>query len=567
MEKEILVNVEDGETRAAVLEDGVLVDIYIERQQHPRYAGNIYKGKVENVLPGMQAAFVNIGLERNAFLYVDDAVASRSLSDDDEVPLPKDASIVDLLKQGQDVIVQITKEPIGTKGARVVTNVTLPGRYVVLMPAVDYIGVSRRIEDESERARLKKIAQAIKPKNMGLIVRTAAAGRDEQEISQDVHFLVGLWRKIQARARRVKAPALIHRDYDLIYRLIRDVFTPDVKSLTIDERSTYIKAQELAGILSPQLKPRVKLYRGPEPIFSAFGIEEEIRKALRRKVWLDCGAYIVIDQTEALTAIDVNTGKYTGKVSLAETVLHTNLEAAVEIARQIRLRNLGGIIIIDFIDMEDPAHRQKVLDALNEALAKDRTKANVLGFTGLGLVEMTRKKVQQGLDEALQKPCPYCEGRGRVLSEETVALQAVREIKRRARETTDEAMLVVMHPSVAAVLIGPGGANLARLEEEVKKTIYVKGSLDMRPEDMEIALTGTQEEVARKALPVTVGDQIEVEIEEQHVTNSRDGIARIEGYVIDVDGAGSMVGKRAKVEIVKVFKTYARAKIVAGQES
>ncbi|MCR4426559.1 MAG: Rne/Rng family ribonuclease [Firmicutes bacterium] len=571
MRKEIVVNSDNGEMRAAILEDGALVDLFIERSVHPRYAGNIYKGKVENVLPGMQAAFVDVGLERNVFLYVDDALAGRNgkehrvvrEADGEEIPVPKKSkSIKDILKPGQEIVVQVTKEPIGTKGARVVTDITLPGRYVVLMPTVDYVGISRRIERDEERDRLKKIAQQAKPKRMGVIVRTVAEGRDDKEIAADIQFLTKLWRKIQAKARRAKAPCLLHKDYDLVYRLVRDQFTEEVDKFIVDDPKELKKITDLLSMVSENMRGRVSLHAGPEPIFDSYGLEEEIARALRRKVWLGCGGYIVIDHTEALTVIDVNTGKFIGTTCLADTVLKTNLEAAQEIARQVRLRNIGGIIVVDFIDMDDENHQKMVIKQLEEALARDKTKASVLGFTHLGLVEMTRKKVQQGLVESLMKTCPTCEGRGRILSEETLAFRAMRAIKKEAQATDQPAMLVLIHPSVAAVLIGSGGSNLAALEEQTGKALYVKGSFDQCVEDIVVAAVGTREDVEKKALPVSVGDVIEVTIEEPHMANAKNGIARIEGYVIDVEGAGRLMGTKVRAEVTRVFKTYAKAKVV-----
>ncbi len=561
MSKEIVVNVGSGETRAAVIDDGKLVEIQIERSTQKRYVGNIYKGRVENVLPGMQAAFVDVGLERNAFLYVEDALKAREGHDDDlEIEDLKALSIKDILKEGQQIIVQITKEPIGTKGARVVTQVTLPGRNVVLMPTVDYVGVSRRIAAEEERSRLKKIAARAKPRGYGVIVRTAAEGADEKELAQEIAFLVKLWRRIKAKARRARAPALLHRDYDLIYRIMRDLFTEDVDAFIVDDSHEYEKAQELLNIMSPSLKAKLKLYAGTEPLFDRYGVEDEIRKALRHRVWLSCGGYLVFDHTEALTSIDVNTGRYIGTTSLQDTVLKTNLEAASEIAHQLRLRNIGGIIVIDFIDMDSEDARQQVIRRLEEELRRDKTRATVLGFTHLGLLEMTRKKTRPGLEDVLSRPCPYCDGRGRVLSEETLALQTEAELRRVAAKMDDEAMLVMLHPSVAALLIGQGGSNLSRIEQETGKLIYVKGNPGLHIEDMQIAATGSKEDVQKRALPVSVGDVLEVEVLEPHSSNPTNGIARIDGYIVDIDGAGKLVGKRLKVEIAKVFRTYARAK-------
>ncbi|MDD4337903.1 MAG: Rne/Rng family ribonuclease, partial [Firmicutes bacterium] len=462
----------------------------------------------------------------------------------------------------QEIMVQVTKEPIGTKGARVVTDVTLPGRYVVLMPTVDYVGVSRRIEEEGERERLRKIAQSSKPRRVGVIVRTVAEGKSQEEIASDIQFLVKLWRRIQGRNRRARGSTLLHQEYDLAFRLVRDHFAADVAKFVVDDPKEHRKVLDLSRMYSETMRDRIHLHTGQEQIFDAYGLEEEIARTLRRKVWLSCGGYIVIDNTEALTAIDVNTGKYIGSTSLADTVFKTNLEAAEEIARQLRLRNIGGIIVIDFIDMEDDTHQRKVIDKLEEALARDKTKATVLGFTHLGLVEMTRKKVQEGLAESMTKVCPTCDGRGRILSEETLSFRAIRAIKKEALSTDQPAMLVLLHPSVAAMLIGAGGSNLSALEQETGKTIYVKGSFDQKVEDIVIAAVGSKEDVEKKALPVSAGDRLEVVIEEPHVSNSRDGIARLEGYVIDVEGAGRLIGEKLPVEVTKVFKTYARARMV-----
>ena len=471
MRKEIVVNVDHDETRVAVLEEGVLVELYIERTSNQRVVGAIYKGKVDNVLPGMEAAFVDVGLDRNAFLYVADAIPAHEGDEDEaEVEAPKGASIKDLLKVGQELVLQVTKEPIGTKGARVSSHITLPGRYLVLMPTVDYIGISRRIGDEGERSRLRALAEKIKPAGMGLIVRTVAEGHEEQDLAADVKFLVRVWNKILSRARTTGAPAILHRDLGLVFRVVRDVLGPDTERLVVDSRHEHERILDLLDDISPDLKDRVTLFDAHDrSVFEIYGIETEIEKALRKRVWLRSGGYLVIDQAEALTVIDVNTGKYVGSTNLADTVLRTNLEAAREIARQLRLRDIGGIIIVDFIDMEVADHRQKVLAALNEALKGDRTKTNVLGITQLGLVEMTRKKVTYGLDDVLQKLCPYCEGKGKILSEETMAAKVRREIREILRHTDNEAILVEVHPSVAALLIGAGGVNLKELEKNTGK--------------------------------------------------------------------------------------------------
>jgi len=563
LNREIVVSVDHEETRAGVLEDGRLVEFFLERPLNERIVGNVYKGKVENVLPGMQAAFVDIGLEKNAFLYVDDAYPATN-GDNDEFPDDvRNLTIRDLVKEGQDVIVQVAKEPSGTKGARITRNLTIPGRFLVFMPTVDYVGVSRRITDEKERDRLKKLAYSIKPRNVGVIVRTVAEGKGRDELEQDMRFLNKVWSDLNRRARRVRAPAILHKDKGLVYRIVRDMLTEDVNNLYIDSREEHRNIMELLDAFSPKLKNRIHLHEDPRyELFEKYGINEEIEKALKRRVWLHCGGYIVIDQTEALTSIDVNTGKYVGSSRLEETVFKTNMEAADEIALQLRLRDIGGIIIIDFIDMEERRHRERVVSALERALERDRTKATVLGLTQLGLVEMTRKKGRKNLQSLMTRQCPYCEGRGRVTSEETMSRKVRREIKRILRHADSEAILVEVHPTVAALLIGAGGTNLREMERDLGKSIYVKGSDDCHLEELNLRALGTKREVEEKALPVRPGEVMELRVEEPHVSNLWDGIARVEGYVVDIEGAGDRVGESVKVEITKAFRTYAKAKIV-----
>lgn len=570
MKREIVINAAFGETRAAVLEDRRLVELYVERESNQRVVGNIYMGRVENVLPGMQAAFVNIGLERNAFLYVDDALAYRNLngSDVDTIDsvrnhVPRARSINEIVHEGQSILVQVTKEPLGTKGARVVTNISIPGRYLVLMPTVDYIGISRRIHDEAERDRLRSIAKRICPEGAGLIVRTVAEGRDEEELAQDAEFLGRIWRDIEARTHDVKPPTLVYKDYDLVYRLARDRFTGDVHKLVIDSEPLYRKVCHLLEFLAPHLKDRVYRYHEGPPIFDAYDIEKQIDQALESRVGLDCGGYLVIDHSEALTSIDVNTGRYIGTTNLSDTVLKTNLEAAEEIARQLRLRDTGGIIIIDFIDMDSKEDEMKVIAKLEEAVRRDKTRTHILGFTNLGLVEMTRKKVKQDIEDLFHKECPTCQGSGQILSETTVAYRVQREIKRVARESDDEAMLIACHPSVAAVIIGAGGANLRRLEDTLKKTVFLKGTDGLSIDDVRFLAMGTRREVERQALPVHEGQVLDIQVEEPHVSNPKDGIARVEGYVLDIEGAGHHVGKKLQVEITRVFRTYAKGKMIA----
>ncbi|MFP4200893.1 MAG: Rne/Rng family ribonuclease [Clostridia bacterium] len=562
MKKEILVSVDQDDVRVVILEDGEIVELYMERPLSQRFVGNIYLGKVENVLPGMEACFVDLGLERNAFLYVDDAYPVRPAEEDNLPKNAKRAAINKLVRPGQEVMVQIVKDPVGKKGARITRNVTLPGRYLVLMPAVDYVGVSRRIGDDKERGRLKRIARDIKPADCGLIVRTVAEGAEEDDIKRDLDFLLRQWRDIQRKSQKAKAPALLHRDMGVIYQVLRDNLDKTVEQITVDDQTEYQRILQLVDVMAPGTRKRVKWFRGERGILEERDLEEELEKVLGRRVWLDCGGHIVIDRTEALTVIDVNTGRYVGKKDLEETVYRTNLEAAEEIGRQLRLRDIGGIIVIDFIDMESPKHRDNVVEALEKALARDKTRATVLGITHLGLVEMTRKKGRQSLDEYMLKPCPYCGGTGRVMSELTMSRKVRNDIREALRNSEAEALLVEVHPSVAAVLIGAGGSNLRKLESELGKSVYVRGSETMHLEDMDVVAMGDKREVEDKALPVKPGDVIRVTVEEPHASNPRDGIARIEGYVLDIDSAGNSVGQEVEVEIVKAYRTYAKARVI-----
>lgn len=410
----MIVDIGTDGNRVALLEDGDLAEIYIEKPGTERMVANIYRGKVSSVLPGMQAAFVDIGYEKNAFLYAGDIVAKKEYSEDEDDTEARDYNINELVSVGQELTVQVIKEPIGTKGPRVTTNITLPGRHLVLLPDADYTGVSRRIENESERTKLKKIAESLKPDGMGLIVRTASEGMEEESFKDDLEFLLKLWDSIKDKEKKGPVPRCLHKDLGLVYRVVRDLFTRDVDKFVINDRDQYEKVVELVGIISPELKNRVELYSKDYDIFAFYQLESKLARALSRKVWLKCGGYLVIDRTEALTVIDVNTGKYVGGNNLEDTVLKTNIEAAAEIARQLRLRDIGGIIIIDFIDMHEHEHQQMVMDALKQALKKDRTRTTVVGMTGLGLIEMTRKKVRQELSTVLYIDCPCCEGTGKV---------------------------------------------------------------------------------------------------------------------------------------------------------
>lgn len=454
MSKSIIVDINEHQTRVAALDEGELVELFVERTGKERIVGNIYMGRVQNVLPGMQAAFVDIGIEKNAFLYAGDILAdTQDLEFPDQQQKPEiTANIQDLVKPGQEILVQIIKEPVGTKGARVTAHITLPGRMLVLMPNVAYVGVSRRIEDEEERARLRDAIEQICPENMGVIVRTAAQGRSVEDLKADLSFLEKLWKRIEQKSLTTIPPKLLHREETLVFRTIRDMFADDVEHLVINDQEACEKLKAVVDILAPGREDSVELYMRDEDIFDYYSLESKIDKLLARKVWLKSGGYLIIDQTEAFTIVDVNTGKFVGSDDLQETLLQTNLEAAKEIARQLRLRDIGGIIIIDFIDMTGQENKDALIDALNEALKSDPTKHNVVGMTGLGLVEMTRKKVRKSLSATMEAPCPCCHGRGTVFNDESIALKIRKKMLSEMQHHASNVWLITAHKSVAGFL-------------------------------------------------------------------------------------------------------------------
>lgn len=487
--KEIIVDANFGQIRAALLEDHELVEIYIEGQEGKSIVGNIYKGKVENVLPGMEAAFVNIGTEKNAFLYVKDAIPNSFNYEEEEFISNndgKDYHICDLLKSGQDILVQVIKDPIDSKGARVTTHITLPGRYAVLMPKVDYIGISRRIEDEIERERLREIAALAKPDNMGMIVRTAGEDCGLTDLESDMEFLTKLWKNLLEKSSNASAPRLIHMDMDLFYRILRDMFTKDINHLIINNKEYYNKAVEIVSLISPNLMQRIEYFNKSYDIFECYHIEEKAEKLLCKKIWLKCGGYIVIDQTEALTVIDVNTGKYVGSKDLQDTVLKTNIEAAKEIARQLRLRDIGGIVIVDFIDMYDEEHQNIVIEVMKNAMKKDKSKSCVWGMTHLGLLELTRKKVLAPKENMMQSPCPCCLGTGRILSPQTIVKKIEKEIKKAFLDRSVKGVKIEVHPEIKKVLIEQYGNFLESTTEEEGKKINIIGDDSYHRDQFEI---------------------------------------------------------------------------------
>jgi ribonuclease G len=517
MSSELIINADSYETRVALVENGQVAEFYVERTSDRGIGGNIYKGKVVRVLPGMQAAFVDTNLEKAAFLYVSDVQHpvtdleqlfmnsckvenGGEQPDDTDEPLTEklkdvldlqpnynDVPIQDRLQEGQEILVQVAKEPIGHKGARITTHIALPGRLLVLMPTMDHIGVSRRIENEKERKRLRDLMCVVKPPHCGAIVRTAAENIEPEKLEAEVDFLLKLWQNIQRRSEHASAPSLVYQELDIILRAVRDLFTREVDRLIIDSESEYRRVLSFTETFLPSLQTAVELYDGDEPIFDAYGIEMEIQRALSKKIWLKSGGYIVIEITEALTAIDVNTGRYVGKRNLEETILKTNLEAVKEIAYQLRLRNIGGIIIIDFIDMEKEGNREKVYNALKEATRKDKSKTNILEMSELGLIEMTRKRTKESIGRLLCESCFYCEGEGYLKSKQTVCYEILRELERERRDMHGRNIMVMVHPDVAARFYDEERGPLERVEERLQAKLMIKGEASLHLEQYEIA--------------------------------------------------------------------------------
>jgi ribonuclease G len=471
---EIVINVSPRETRAALLENGVLQELFVERASRRGLTGNLYKGRVSRVLPGMQAAFIDIGLERTAFLHASDIVQPDDAENGDAVP--RTDSIRELVSEGADILVQVLKDPLGTKGARLTTFVTIPSRYLVFMPFGHGVGVSARIENEDERQRLREAVQSavVEGEAGGYIVRTAAEGAAPEALRADMLFLRRLWEVLDANARSARAGALVHEDLALPLRLMRDLVGEGVDRVLVDHDATCDRMREFATTFMPALGARVERYAGSRPIFDLHAVDEEIQRSLDRKVPLKSGGYLIIDQTEALTTIDVNTGAYVGHRNLEETIYRTNLEAAVAIARQLRLRNLGGIVIIDFIDMQEEEHRRQVLQALEKALATDHARTNVSTVSPLGLVEMTRKRTRESLAHQLCAPCAACEGRGYVKTPETVCYEIFREILRQAGQFDFQELLVLAHQDVIERLLDEESAALGELEVLTGKPIRLQ---------------------------------------------------------------------------------------------
>jgi len=507
MSEEILINVTPQETRVAVVENGVLQEVHVERARNRGLVGNIYKGRVTRVLPGMQAAFVHIGLERAAFLHASDvhnggrggsreSASARAADSSDPrgnggvALLAESPPVTALLRESQEVIVQVIKDMIGTKGARLTTHITLPGRYLVYMPHTRHIGISQRIEDDTERERLRELVRTVMPEDEegGYILRTVAGSVSEDELREDILYLNRTWQALQAGIRDAAPGALLHEELPLSLRAMRDLVHAGVEKIRIDSRETCTKAIDFAIHFMPEIAERIEYYPGERPIFDLYSVEDEIRKALERRVPLKSGGYLVIDQTEAMTTIDVNTGGYVGRKNLEETLFKTNLEATQAIARQLRLRNLGGIIIVDFIDMTDAEHRRQVLRTLERALARDRVKTSVNEMSALGLVEITRKRTRESLEHILCEPCPACHGRGTLKTGQTVCYEIFREILREARQFDAERYVVLAAPRVIDLLMDEEAGSLLSLQEFIGKPIQLQVETGYQQEEYEVVL-------------------------------------------------------------------------------
>jgi ribonuclease G len=567
MKKTILVSADRGETRVAVLESKTkggkrdVAELYIERRGRRSIVGNIYKGKVDNVLPGMEAAFVDIGLERNGFLHVDEIL----MANGEQAPRRgrgKGRRIDELIKPGQEIVVQAVKDPLKTKGARLSMNVSIAGRYLVYAPQGSGVGVSRRLSD-SERDRLRKMVDRTYKGPGGLIVRTAAHGAKKADFVREIGYLHKLNEVLDRRIEQIEAPDLVFQEADLPVRVLRDVFLSDFEKAIIDSEKQFERVTSFFQRTAPELVDGVELYEDRQPLFEKWGIDKEIESTLSRRADLPSGGYLIIDYAEALTVIDVNSGSFTGrgKGGLEETITRVNTEAAEEAVRQLRLRDIGGIIVIDFIDMSRARNRDKVLKTLRKALDTDKSKSYVVEVSPLGLVEMTRQNVTDGVREILTAPCPTCEGEGVVLSAETVALDAMRRLPDIAAGAKDaEALLLRVHPKVAAELIDPD-SGLAELEAETGKQFHFEGGEALPIDTLDLVEAGTRAEIEERALPFKVGEEVLVKIDEPHMYNADDAVARVDSYIVSITGGGRFVGERKLVRIERVERAAAVASL------
>lgn len=582
MKKKVLVSADRNETRVAMLEaagtpgkrtggkpaakdntNWRTAELYLERRGERSIVGNVYKAKVENVVAGLEAAFVDIGFEKNGFLHVDDIVV-----DGKQVAkrgTGRGAKITELLKSGQEIVVQVTKDPLKTKGARLTMQLAIPGRYMVFVPSGEGVGFSRRLEDK-ERIRLKRESRGLDLLGGGAIIRTAARGATHEDFVRELIYLNMLNDVLERRAKEASAPEMIFQEADLSIRVIRDVFTDELDEALIDDEAQYERVKSFLTRTAPELADRVVRYEDAKPtMFEKYGVEEEIQKILSTRVDLPSGGYLIIEHTEALTIIDVNTGSFTGKGKargLEETITHTNLEAAEEAVRQIRLRDIGGIIVIDFIDMARASNRDAVLKTMRKALDEDRTKTHVVEISPLGLVEMTRQNVTDGVREIMTKRCPVCAGEGVVLSEETVALHVERHLREYiADNPNSEAYLVQINPRVTNALLHTSGQPIAHLEMETGKVIMFEGGDGLPLEHFAVTLEGKVKDVEKRALPFEIGDELMVQVVEPHMYEEDAAVAKIDHYIIAIGGAMDRIGTKALVRITDVGRNVARAEI------
>jgi ribonuclease G len=544
---EILISSDPWENRVAILEDGALAELYIEREE--KVIGSIYKGKVQNVLPGMGAAFVDIGLGRNAFLYVDDISKQPLNIGDVEITQGRSGfTISEKAKKGDDVLVQIVKEPRGLKGARISTNISLPGRYLILMPTGRYSGVSRKIESATERDRLKAVMKRIRPEGMATVVRTAAAGVSEAELIADLGVLIRMWHGILEIYKRAASPSLLHKDMNLVYKAARDFITADVDRVLIDNEAEFAKVRAFLQLLGPQYLDRVEHYNHGRSLFEDYNISEELSKLMKPKINLPSGGSIVIESTEALTVIDVNSGKFTGGKNLEDTIVKTNIEAASEIARQVRLRDIGGIIVVDFIDMSSEASRNKVIKTLEDGLRKDRTRATIQSFSSLGLLEFTRKRIGKDLGAQLRGSCPTCSGLGTVLSAQSVAIDTLRH----ARDAGAHSEPLVVHasPTVAAQLEFWYQDECATLAHDLGSPIHVRVDPMLHPEKSRVERVANFKET--KSELVRVGDEHNVELLPGRLPNATSAAAVVAGHIVEVENSANNAGNSARIRIIDV---------------
>jgi len=555
--KTILISADLSELRVAVLEEGRTVETYIERRGAGSIAGNIYKARIDNILPAIDAAFVDFGAPKNGFLQVKDVVVPGM-----SATTRRRKKISDMLSNGQDILVQIEKNPMKTKGARVTMELSIAGRFLVLTPDGEGSGVSKRLPD-GERERLRKLVKQLETDGFGVIARTAAAGATLEDLERDLRFLRRMWAQVEARAKTAPTKTLIHQDGDLSLRIIRDLLTRNVDKVVVDSERQYRRILGWVRTTQPEFADRIHLHTGSQPLFEQYGVEAAIRSTLNRRVDLPSGGYLLFDYAEAFTVIDVNSGSSTRQSHLEETTLRTNVEAAREVMRQLRLRDIGGIIVIDFIDLEREKNRKELLGVLQEELAKDRTKTYLVDISPLGLVEMTRQNVTEGVRETLTSICPTCGGEGRVLSQDTMAVEAERKLRKLARTSSAEAFRIRLNAKVAAKLAGPGGTRLLELEGETRKFFTLDPEMRLPLEEVDVIDEGTRAEIDGDALPVKEGSEQRLKITEPHMFNLSDGVARIDGgYPVIVGGAISYVGEEHRVRIDRATRTTAYATLL-----